>query len=171
MKFLKSKKGVALVVALAVIGIASVGAYAYFSATGAGQGQGTVGSATAFVLHGTAAGNAYPGASQTVTFTVDNNGGGSEYLAKIHLVSADACSVAWTYPGGTPTCTGTTIGTCGGTNSALHDFQMADVTVNHEFAPGTGQSVTPTGSLVMNDLNASQDTCQGAYLNLNLTSS
>lgn len=171
MRFLKTKKGIVLLAIAAVAAISAVGAYAYFTSTGAGQGQGTVGTSTAFVLHGTAAGNAYPGQTQTVTFTVDNNGGGNQYLATIHLVSVGACDVAWTYPGGTPTCTGTTIATCGGTNSgATNDFQMANVTVNHDYAPGTGLTVTPTGSLVMNDLAASQDTCQSAYLNLNLTS-
>ena len=171
MNFFRRKKGLALLAAVAALAISAVTAVAYFTATGAGNGQGTVGTSTAFVLHGTAAGTAYPGQSQTVNFTVDNNGGGNQYLATIHLVSVQACATAWTYPSGTPTCSGGAISTCGGANGSSHDFQMADVTVDNDFAPGTGETVTPTGSLVMNDLSASQNTCENAYLNLNLTSS
>lgn len=171
MKRLTRKRGLVLLGAVGALTIAAVGAYAYFNVNGAGNAQGTVGTTTAFVLHGTVAGTAYPGQSQTVNFTVDNTGGGNEYLSTIHLVSVQACATAWTYPSGTPTCSGGAISTCGGTNSSSNDFQMADVTVDHDFPTGTGLTVTPTGTLVMNDLSASQNTCENAYLNLNLTSS
>src|ERR1700722_13558682 len=171
MNRLTKRKGVALLAVGAALTISAVGAYAYFTASGAGNAQGTDGTSTALVLHGTAAVTAYPGQSQTVNFTVDNDGGGNQYLATIHLASVQACATAWTYPGGTPTRSGGAISTCGGTNSSTHDFQMADVTVDNDFSTGTGQTVTPTGSLVMNDLSASQNTCENAYLNLTLTSS
>jgi hypothetical protein len=48
---------------------------------------------------------------------------------------------------------------------------MADVTVNHDFPTGTGLTVTPTGTLQMNNLSHSQNPCESAYLNLDLTSS
>ena len=82
-------------------------------------------SAPAFVLHATTAGLAYPGngpTGQTVTFTVDNNGNASQNLAAVTLTSVQACSIAWTYPGGTPTCTGTTIATCG---EEIHVFDVS----------------------------------------------
>lgn len=173
MKFIKTKKGFALLSAVAVIAVSAVGAYAYFTSAGTGTGTATVGTSSAFVLHATTAGLAYPGNGpngQTVSFTVDNNGSASQNLATITLTSVQACSVAWTYPGGTPTCTGTTIATCGGLNSPTTDFQMAPVTVGHDYAPGTGQTVTPTGKLIMNDLATSQDTCKNAFLNLTLAS-
>jgi hypothetical protein len=117
------------------------------------------------VLHGSAAGPLYPGQSSTVTFTVDNPGSGNQYLNTIHLVSVAA------YPTASDRTNHTNaIATCGGPNSASSDFQMADVTVGHDYAPGNGQAVTPTGTLVMNDLNASQDTCKNAFLELTLTS-
>jgi hypothetical protein len=47
---------------------------------------------------------------------------------------------------------------------------MPDVVVNHTFAPGKGQSVTPSGTLTMNDTGVNQDACQGATLTLHLTS-
>jgi hypothetical protein len=168
---LMTKKGYALIAAVVIVVLAAVGAYAYFTTTGSGNGQGTVSAGpTALVLHGTAAGTAYPGQSQTVTFTVDNNGTGNAYMTSIHLVSVEACATAWTYPGGTPTCSGGAIGGCGGTNSATNDFQMADVTVNHDFAVGTGLAVSPSGTLQMNNLTHSQNACESAYLNLDLTS-
>ena len=40
MKFIKSKKGLALLAVLAVAVVAAVGAYAYFSSTGHGSGRG-----------------------------------------------------------------------------------------------------------------------------------
>ena len=46
---------------------------------------------------------------------------------------------------------------------------MAAVTVNQVFPSGSGQSVTPTGTLAMNDTGVSQDACQGATLTLHLT--
>jgi hypothetical protein len=174
MKFLKQKKAIAALAAVAVVAIAAVGAYAYFTSGGSGNGQARVGTSTGFVLHGTAAGLAYPGdgpTGQTVTFTVDNTGSASQNLAAIQLVSVQACASAWTYPGGVATCApGDSLPSCGGLNSPTSDFQMADVTVGQDYAPGSGQSVTPTGKLIMNDLAASQDTCKNAYLNLVLSS-
>jgi hypothetical protein len=165
MKLIKSKKGIALLATLAVAVVAAVGAYAYFTSTGAGTGSASVGTSTAFVLHGSAAGAVYPGTSSTVTFTVDNPSTGHQFLNTIHLVSVDA------YPTATDRTNHTNaILTCGGANSASSDFQMADVAVNHDYAAGNGQSVTPTGTLQMNNLNASQDTCKNAFLELNLTS-
>ena len=174
-RFLLSKKGLVLLATLAVAVAAAVGAYAYFTSGGSGNGSATVGTSTAFVLHGTSGSTLYPGTSSVVTFTVDNPGSGNQYLAKIHLVQVDSCTVAWDYTNpAAPTCNGGAAFAgnlaCGGTNSASNDFQMADVTVNHDYAPGSGQAVTPTGTLQMNDLNSSQDACKNANLVLELTS-
>jgi hypothetical protein len=49
------------------------------------------------------------------------------------------------------------------------DFTMPAVVVNHSFANGSGQTVTPGGTLTMNDTGVSQDKCQGATLTLHLT--
>jgi hypothetical protein len=141
--------GVAL---LAVAGVA----FAYFTSSGSGTGTATVGSSSAVTLHGNIASTLYPGGSSTVTFTVDNPSSGSERVGTISLssISVDAghstCSTV--ISGGNP------------------DFTMAPVTVNQVFAPGNGQSVTPTGTLSMNDTGVSQDACQGATLTLHLTS-
>ena len=46
---------------------------------------------------------------------------------------------------------------------------MPAVAVNQVFAAGNGQSVTPTGTLTMNETGVNQDACQGATLTLHLT--
>lgn len=137
--------------ALAVAGVA----IAYFTTTGAGTGTATVGSSTAVTLHATVSSSLFPGASSPVSFTVDNPSSGTQRVGTISLssITVDAghstCSTVIT--GGNP------------------DFTMAAVTVNHSFASGNGQTVTPTGTLTMNETGVSQDACQGATLTLHLT--
>jgi hypothetical protein len=139
------------VAALAVAGVA----FAYFTSSGSGTGAATVGSSSSLTLHATVSGTLYPGASSPVSFTVDNPSGGSERVGTISLssITADAshssCSTVIT--GGNP------------------DFTMSPVTVNHTFASGNGQSVTPGGTLTMNETGVSQDACQGATLTLHVT--
>ncbi len=141
----------ACVGALAVAGVA----LAYFTSSGSGTGAATVGSSSAVTLHATVTSNLYPGASSPVSFTVDNPSQGSERVGTITLgsITADAAhsTCSTTITGGNP------------------DFTMAAVTVNHTFGSGNGQTVTPTGTLTMNETGANQDACQGATLTLHLT--
>jgi len=137
--------------ALAVAGVA----LAYFTSSGSGTGSASVGSSSAVTLHASIASNLYPGASSPVTLTVDNPSSGSQRVGTVTLSSI-------TVDAGHSTCS-TTIG---GGNP---DFTMAAVPVNQVFGPGNGQSVTPTGTLTMNETGANQDACQGATLTLHLT--
>ena len=142
-------------VSVCVVAGAAV-AYAYFTSTGSGTATATVGTSSAVTLKGTVSGTLYPGASSTVTLTVDNPSSGKQRVGTVSLekIAADAghstCSVATT--GGNP------------------DFTMADVVVNKTYGPGNGQAVTPTGTLAMNDTGVNQDACQGATLTLTLKS-
>jgi hypothetical protein len=148
----------ALVIAACVSALAVAGAaFAYFTTTGSGTATDTVGSSSAVTLHATVPTTLYPGTSSTVTFTVDNPSPGAQRVGTISLASITADA------GHTPGCVVTT----SGENPA---FTMAPVAVNKVFPSGNGQSVTPTGSLVMNDTGVSQDGCQGATLTLHLTS-
>jgi hypothetical protein len=141
----------------ALLVVVAGGAYAYFTSTGSGTATATVGTSSAVVLKATVSGNLYPGAAQTVTFTVDNPSTGAQRVGTISLtkVQADAghSSCATTITGENP------------------DFTMANVAVNKVYGPGNAQAVTPTGSLKMNDTGVSQDACQGATLTLTLASS
>lgn len=151
-----SKKRALLLGTTAVVLTLAVGAYAYFTSTGSGTVTATVGSSSAVTIKGTVGSSLYPGGSATVTFTVDNPSSAAQRVGTISLASiaVDAghstCSKVIT--GGNP------------------DFTMPAVVVNKTFPTGTGQSVTPTGTLTMNDTGISQDACQGATLTLNLTS-
>ena len=155
MKRFNKKRVVAGLAGVGILAIAA-GAYAYFTTTGSGTVTATVGSSTALVIKGTVTGNLYPGTSSPVSLTIDNNSTGKQRVGTISLekITPDAghssCSVVTT--GGNP------------------DFTMAEIVVNKVFGPGTGQAVTPNGSLTMNDTGVSQDACQGATLTLSLKS-
>jgi hypothetical protein len=131
----------------------TAGAYAYFTSTGSGTATATVGSGSAVTIKGTVSSNLYPGGSSPVTFTIDNPSSAAQRVGTITLASIAVDA-------GHSTC-GKVIGV---------DFAMPAVVVNKTFPTGNGQSVTPTGTLTMNDTGVSQDACQGATLTLNLTS-
>lgn len=137
--------------ALAVAGVA----LAYFTSSGSGTGTASAGTSSTVTLHGTVASSLYPGTSSSVSFTVDNPSSGSERVGTISLTSI-------TVDAGHSTCSTTISG-------GNPDFSMPAVTVNHTFASGNGQSVTPTGTLTMNETGLNQDACQGATLTLHLS--
>jgi hypothetical protein len=154
MGIITKRRAVFVLTAGLVVAVAS-GAYAYFTTSGSGTGTASVGTSSAVTLHATVTGSLYPGTSSPVAFTVDNPSQGKQQVGTISLssITADAdhkeCSTTTT--GGNP------------------DFSMPAVTVNHTFAPGEGEAVTPTGTLTMNDTGVNQDKCQGATLTLHLT--
>ena len=155
MKLITKRRGLSvLTTALLVVVVGS--AYAFFTSSGTGTGTASVGSSSAVTLHATVTGSLYPGSSSPVTFTVDNPSSGKQRVGTISLqsITPDAshseCSTVIT--GGNP------------------DFTMAEIVVNKVFGPGTGQAVTPNGSLTMNDTGVNQDACQGATLTLSLKS-
>jgi hypothetical protein len=151
-----SRKAVLLSTCI-VVGLALAGiAVAYFTSAGSGTGTASVGASSNVTLHGALAGSLYPGASTTVSLTLDNPSPGSEFVGAVHLegITPDAghsgCSTAIT--GGNP------------------DFTMPDVAVNQSFPNGNGQAVATTGTLTMRETGVNQNACQGATLTLNLTS-
>jgi hypothetical protein len=154
---LRLTKKRAVLAATTVVCLAlAAGAYAYFTSTGTGTATASVGTTTGLTLHGTVAGNLYPGSASTVTFTVDNTSAATERVGTITLtkVQPDA---------GHSTCSTTITG-------EKPDFTMAAVAVNKTYATGSAQAVTPTGSLTMNETGVNQDACQGATLTLTLAS-
>jgi hypothetical protein len=165
----KTLIGVGAVVVTLALGGAAV---AYFNASGSGTAPATVGTSAALTIHGSTSGSLYPGVSTTVTFTADNPSSGHQKIGTIHLASIVACDQA--FSGGT-CASGHEITTCesletGATDGSTANFWMADVVSNQDLAPGSGQSVTATGTLKMNDLSTNQDSCKNANLLLNFTS-
>jgi hypothetical protein len=171
MSFFRRRKVLGTVSVIGVVALAGA-AYAYFTASGSGTGTATVGTSTALTLHGSTSGSLFPGTSTTVTFTADNSSGGKERVGTIHLASVVACDQAFT---GTTCASGHEVTTCesvetGNSDGNTANFWMPDVAANQSIAAGNGQSVTATGSLTMNDLSTSQDSCKNANLLLNFTS-
>ena len=152
---ISKKRAVLALSAVGVLAVAGV-AFAYFTSTGSGTATATVGSGSAVTIKGTVSSTLYPGGSSPVTFTIDNPSSAAQRVGTVTLtgIAVDAghstCSKAIT--GGSP------------------DFAMPAVVVNKTYGTGTNQSVTPTGTLTMNDTGVSQDACQGATLTLSLTS-
>ncbi|HWE07828.1 MAG TPA: hypothetical protein VG325_00655 [Solirubrobacteraceae bacterium] len=174
MRILHSKRGrvaLGIVAAMATAG----GALAYFTTTGSGTGAATVGASSALTIHGASASTLYPGTSSTVSFTVDNPSPGKQQVGTIHLASIKACPAGDSWTGSACSNSGTEITTCesietGASDTTTANFWMPDVVAAQQVNSGNGQSVTATGTLTMNNLNASQNTCQNANLTLNLTS-
>jgi hypothetical protein len=147
------------------------GAYAYFTATGSGTGSGTVGSASALTVSATVSGTLYPGTSNTVNFTANNPSSGHQRLGTITLTGVKACTGASSsWNGSACSNSGTEQTTCESfdtsASSTTDNFSMQAVSANQDLPPGNGTSVTQTGTLTMNNLNSSQNSCQGANLYL-----
>ena len=166
----------ALATGIVALLLGAAAAVAYFTTSGSGTGTGAVGTSSAMTIHATSASTLYPGASSTVSFTVDNPSSGHQLLGTIHLATVKACVGAGSsWNGSACSNSGTEANTCesvetGTTDGNTANFWMPDVVSNQDFAGGSGQSVTATGSLKMNDLNTSQDSCKNANLTLNFTS-
>jgi hypothetical protein len=160
--------GATALVTLAIGGAA----VAYFDASGSGTGTASVGTSSALTIHGSSSGSLFPGVSTTVTFTADNPSSGKQQIGTIHLASIVACNTAFS----AGTCpSGHEVTSCesaetGASDTNTSNFWMADVVSNQDLASGSGQSVSATGTLRMNDLSSSQDLCKSANLLLNFTS-
>jgi hypothetical protein len=147
--WITKKRALFALVVTATMAVAGL-AFAYFTTTGSGTATATAGHSSAVTLHGTVSSTLYPGTSSPVSFTVDNPSQGAQRVGTISLeeVTVDA---------GHSACEGTW-------------FSMPDVVVDHTFASGNGQAVSPEGTLTMENAEANQDPCQGATLTLHLVS-
>ena len=177
-----TKRRIAVLASLLVAAIAAVGGWAYFTANGSGSGTATVGTSSTLTLHGATVGTLYPGATVPMSFTVDNPSSGHQQLGTIYLAGVKACTGAgssWdpslnSGAGGCSnsgteqaTCESVDAGNAGDAN--LSNFYMADVTENQDLAGNaTGVSATNGGTLKMNNLSSSQDSCKNANLYLQL---
>ncbi len=138
------KKFAALAAGTLTLGL-SVGAYAYFTAPGAGSATANVGAASAIQLSGTTTDAIYPGGPGVdVSISVTNPGKGAQHVDTVTLAGID-----------TPP----------GCDAAA--FSMAPVTVDTTVA--AGGATTVHGTLVMAD-SGNQDSCQGGALTLHLAS-
>jgi hypothetical protein len=179
---LLTKKRVALLASLLVAAAAAVGAWAYFTANGSGSGTATVGTSSNLTLHGSTTGTLYPGTTVPVSFTVDNPSSGTQRLGTIYLAGVKACTGAgssWdpSLNSGAGGCSssGTEQTTCesvdpgNASNANASNFYMADVVENQDLAGNaSGAAATNSGTLKLNNLSSSQDSCKNANLYLQL---
>jgi hypothetical protein len=177
-----TKKKIMLPVALAVAAVAAVGAWAFFTANGSGSGTATVGTSSNLTLHGSTTGTLYPGTTVSISFTVDNPSSGHQQLGTIYLAGVKACTgtgSSWdpSLNSGAGGCSnsGTEQTSCesvdagNASDANASNFYMADVAENQDLAGNaSGASATNGGTLKMNNLSSSQDSCKNANLYLQL---
>ena len=179
---LVTKKRITLLVVLAVAAAAAVGAWAFFTANGSGSATASAGTSSNLTLHGSTSGTLYPRTTVPMSFTVDNPGGGTERLGTVYLAGVKACTgtgSSWdpSLNSGAGACSnsGTEQTSCesvdpgSATDANASNFYMADVAENQDLAGGaSGASATNGGTLKMNNLSSSQDSCKNANLYLQL---
>jgi hypothetical protein len=152
-RIFKSKKALVLLAVSVAAIAAAFGAFAYFTATGSGQGSATVGSSVALDISGTTTGDLVPaGPVGDVAITIKNNTTAAERVNTVSLASISAVAGCDT-----------------SLNSANSAFTFVNpVPVGVDLQPG-GSTVVHQ-DLQMNDTGVSQDGCQGASLTLHFTS-
>ncbi len=179
---LLTKKKIAVLASLLVAAVAAIGAWAYFTANGSGSGSATVGTSSTLALHGSTIGTLYPGTTVSISFTVDNPSSGTQRLGTIYLAGVKACTgsgSAWdpSLNSGAGGCSnsGTEQTTCesvdpgNAADANASNFYMADVAENQDLAGNaSGVSAANGGTLKLNNLSSSQDSCKNANLYLQL---
>lgn len=146
---LSRKKKIAIVAAVIVLA-GSGAAFAYWTTTGSGTG--TADNATSngtLTLHATFDNGMTPGSSRTVTYTADNAGSSSLFVATITpTVSIDA----------------------GHSGCAPTNFTISPTASNTRVAAGATAVAAGTGTLQFLDTDQNQDACKGATVTLTLAS-
>lgn len=166
MKFLKMKKSIVALAAVAVVAIAAIGAYAYWTASGSGNGTAATGTiSTGITVNQTSTiAGLYPGGpAQTLSGDFSNSNSSAAYVTSVtaSLASVDPGPV--TVDAGHPVCT-----------TADFDLQNATTAVGQDIAsstllaPSSGSWSGPT--VALKDTAANQDSCKGATLHINYTS-
>ncbi len=153
-----SKRTWVLVGVVAVVAaMASVGAYAYWTASGTGSGSATVGTDAGVTIDNVLfSGALYPDGSVDVTFDVTNNS--SNTAVKVGDIVADASQ-------GT---NGISDMSDAGCDEAW--FTYSGTTLDTEIAAGDTLNVTVGGGTLdmSNELSTNQDACKNATFTLNL---
>jgi hypothetical protein len=146
MRFLRSRKSKAIAAAgAAAMVVAGAGsAFAYWTASGTGDGGATVGTTAALTVSvGTPTGLLTPGGFQSLTGTVTNPGTTPVTVTSVAVTGDDvgACAFAPNFTAGIAFGTSPTVIPAGG-------------------------SATITGKIVMNNLTTNQDPCKNVALTL-----
>jgi hypothetical protein len=162
-KFISRKRNIVVLAAVAALAVAG-GAFAYFTSTGSGTGNATVGTASNWTVAQTStSGTMYPGTStSTINYTVTNPGTGNQELAG----TTTAVAVATDGSGDIVTgATSTPVAGCLASWFSTNNTSPA--------AKDLAPNASTTGSVVvsMTDAAASQNACQGATPNITISAS
>jgi hypothetical protein len=149
-KFTLKKKMIAgAAVAALALGAGSA-AFAYWTASGSGSSTGTVAASNgALVLHASfPAATLFPGDTENVSFTADNNGAQAVAVGTVH-----------------------TEVTTSDVNCDAADFLVPDAIENQSIpANSTDVALTNGSTITMTNTAANQDACKSATLTLTLSS-
>jgi hypothetical protein len=179
MKFIKSKKGLVLLATLAVAIAAAVGAYAYWTASGAGSGTAAVGSITSGIqVHQTSTPSGlYPGGpAQALSGDFGNTNSSPAYVTSVTVALSSITNGASN--GSLPACTTSDFALSATSNGSAIDNGNGTftVTVGQDIPGLAGQNANPYAgswsgvSVGMRDTSANQDNCENATVNLSYTS-
>jgi hypothetical protein len=182
MRRIATPRRIALPAAVAVAALVGAGAYAYFTAGGAGSATASVGAGTTLTVDGTTGGTLYPGSAVPVSFTVNNPAPGDERVGTVYLSGVKACTGAassWDESlsdgaggcshGGAERLTCESFDPGDAADVGAGDFYMADVLENQTVAGSSaGVALTTAGRLEMNNLGSAQDSCESASIYLEL---
>jgi hypothetical protein len=165
-RFIKSKKGFALLAVLVVAAAAAIGGYAYFTDSGSGSGSATVGTSAPWsvTVGSPTGGTLYPGqGTDTFSYTVKNVGSGNQQLNKVEISVANAGGTAWSS------------GACSANDFSV-DGQTAGATATDTYglvADDLAPNATQDGSITLQmvDSNSPQDDCQGVTVPLYVSAS
>jgi hypothetical protein len=157
-KFTK-KRVIATAIAIGALALAG-GAFAYFTASGSGTGQATVGSSTPWtVTFGTTTGTMYPGAgTATLPYTVTNASTGHQKLATT-TASVNADTNGYVTSHGTSV-TGCQAAWFTAANTAPTAADLA-----------SGAQATGSVAVTMTDAAVSQNACQGVTPDVTVSAS
>jgi hypothetical protein len=174
-RFIKSKKGLALLATLVVAAAGAVAGYAFFTSTGNGTGSAAVGTASHWSIAQTgttSGGPLYPDPSigganiQTDQYYVKNNNAGNQNLNTVVIQIADSTGGPWSTTVGTnPPCTAADFSVGGQATGA----PWTDPALTGNFT--AGQSKTGSVKVEMIDNGSTQDSCQGATVPLYFSAS
>jgi len=150
MSTINARKNRTALVALVTVAIVAVGAaaFAYWTSDGTGEGQGSTGTSSNFVVTSTPATTPElkPGVGeQNVAFEVANPSNASHTLTDVAVTVANDDGTAWT--------------SVAGCSAADYTVGIADITYADLAA---GATATGTVTLEMNNLASNQDGCKNA---------
>jgi archaellum component FlaG (FlaF/FlaG flagellin family) len=157
-QFTKKRALVAGVVAALAV---ATGAFAYFTSTGSGTGSGSVGSASNWTVEVTSDSSEaiFPGAgSETLTYTITNAGKGHQNL--------EHTSVAVAAKGGNITEKGVEVAGC---KASWFKAVNTPPALPHDLA--SGEKVTGTVTVSMEDASENQNACQTKKPEVNVEAS